>query len=61
MKFVKLLKSQKYDMYVYSEEICQYISKKYYVFFSIKKEKDADYEDLLFKYISNSKYIFLKK
>lgn len=37
------------------------MSKKYYITYFIKKRKYVNYEDLSPKYISNNKYIFLKK
>ena len=54
-------KSRKCNACAYWEEICQYVSKKYYATCSIKKEKCVDYEDLPFKYTINSKHFFLNK
>lgn len=52
------LKSWKWDVYTYWEEICQYVSKKYYTTCFIKKEKYADCEELSSKYANNNKYFF---
>lgn len=49
------LKSRKCDTFVYWEDICQYMSKKYYAIYSMKKKKCANYKNLSPKYTSNNK------
>ena len=42
-------KTKRCDACLHEKEICQCVSKKYYIICSVKKEKCEDYEDLPFK------------
>lgn len=54
-------KIQKYDLYVYWKSICQYLIKKYYATYLVKKGKYIDCKDLSPKYTSDCKYFKLNK
>lgn len=51
----KYIKNWKCNTYVSCEEHCLYIIKIYYLVYSVKKDKCADYKELSLRYISNSK------
>lgn len=53
------IKNWKCDIYTLKKEKYQYITKKYYLVYLVKKEKYIDYKDLLYKYINDINYFTL--
>lgn len=53
-------KSQRCDVYIQRQKICQYVIIKYYAVYKVRKEKCRNCEKLLPKYITNIHNFFMK-
>lgn len=49
-------KNRRYDTYAYWKENCQYVEKKYYTIYRIKKRKCTNYKKLSLKYTTNGNF-----